>query len=123
MELKRSFKALGISLVLAMMLNTGCQSDKVLPPVIDEEISYANDMQPFFDANCADCHNGTGIPLNLLADVSYDALIDGDYIDTNDASASFLYVKMAPGQSMESYASDAERAMTLAWIEQGAKNN
>lgn len=123
MELKRSFKALGISLVLAMMLNTGCQSDKVLPPVIEGDVSYASDMQPYFDASCTGCHNGTGIPLNLLPDVSYDEIISNEMVDTNDASASVLYVKIMPGGSMEAYADEVQRAMTLKWIEQGALNN
>lgn len=123
MELRNKLRFLGIGLVLLTTLNTGCYYDKVLPPKVETEVSYANDMQAFFDASCTDCHNGTGVPLNLLPDVSYDAIISGGYVNTDDASASNLYVKILPGASMETYASDAERAMTLAWIEQGANNN
>ncbi len=123
MELKRAFKALGTCLIIAMLFTTACQSDKVYPPQIEGDVSYANDMQPFFNAMCTECHNGTGIPLNLLADVSYDALFTGNYVDTTDASASVLYVKIVAPNSMESYASDVQRSMTLKWIEQGAKNN
>jgi len=123
MELRNKLRFLGIGLVLLTTLNTGCYYDKVLPPKVETEVSYANDMQPFFDASCTGCHNGTGVPLNLLPDVSYDAIISGGYVNTDDASASNLYVKILPGASMETYASDAERAMTLAWIEQGANNN
>ncbi len=123
MELRNKLRFLGIGLVLLTTLNTGCYYDKVLPPKVETEVSYANDMQTFFDASCTGCHNGTGVPLNLLPDVSYDAIISGGYVNTDDASASNLYVKILPGASMETYASDAERAMTLAWIEQGANNN
>jgi len=123
MELKNKIRFLGIGLVLLTTLNTGCYYDKVLPPKVEQEVSYANDMQPFFDAMCTGCHDGTAAPLNLLPDVSYDAIISGGYVNTDDASASIFYVKIIPGGSMESYASEAERALTLAWIEQGAKNN
>ena len=96
MELRNKLRFLGIGLVLLTTLNTGCYYDKVLPPKVETEVSYANDMQPFFDASCTGCHNGTGVPLNLLPDVSYDAIISGGYVNTDDASASNLYVKILP---------------------------
>lgn len=125
MELRNRIKTIGLSLILLMTLNTGCYYDTVpLPPEPEGDISYSNDIQSYFDISCVSCHqNGTGIPLDLEASVSYDNLIDGDYINTNDPSSSFLYVKIAAGGSMESFASDNERAMTLKWIEQGALNN
>ena len=125
MEVKNTFRFLGLGLILLMTLNTGCYYNKTpLPPEPEGDISYAQQMQPFFDANCIACHTaGTGIPLDLEASVSYDNLINGNYINTDDPSASVLYVKIAPGQSMEQYATDNDRAVTLKWIEQGALNN
>jgi hypothetical protein len=107
-----------------MALNSGCYYDKVYTPEPEGDISYSKDIQPFFDGSCVGCHSaGTGIPLNLETTVSYDNLINGGYISTGDPSSSVLYVKIAPGGSMETYATDNERALTLKWIEQGAKNN
>ncbi len=122
MELRNKLRFLGIGLVLLTTLNTGCYYDKVLPPKVETEVSYANDMQTFFDASCTGCHNGTGVPLNLLPDVSYDAIISGGYVNLDEPSLSVLYIRINEG-NMKDFASDAERAMTLAWIEQGANNN
>lgn len=119
-----ALKILGFIMVSMLVLNTGCYYDTILPPVVDQEVSYSNDMQPFFNAKCVACHTaGSGVPLALDEGDSYDNLINGGYINTDDPSASSLYVKITPGQSMEQYATDTERALTLAWIEQGALNN
>lgn len=119
-----TLKILGFVMISMTVLNTGCYYDEILPPVVEGEVSYANDMQPFFDTKCVACHvTGSSVPLALDAGVSYDNIIDGGYVNVEDPSASVLYVKMLPGQSMEQYATDTERAMTLAWIEQGALNN
>ena len=95
MEVKNTFKFLGLSLILLMTLNTGCYYNKTpLPPEPEGDISYSQQIQPFFDTKCVACHvAGTGIPLDLEASVSYNNLFTGNYIDTTDASASVLYVK------------------------------
>jgi len=120
-------RILGLLLILSMTLNSGCYYEKTPlapPPDPDVEISYSNDIQAYFDISCVGCHTtGTGIPLNLEPEVSYNNLINGGFIDTTDASSSILYVKIAPGGSMEVYATDQDRQNTLLWIEQGAKNN
>jgi hypothetical protein len=86
--------------------------------------SYSEDIQPFFDAKCIACHNGTGIPLDLTSPDSYFNLIDDpNYIDIDNPENSELYTKIIPGGSMEQYANSAERLLTLYWIEQGAKDN
>lgn len=120
----KKYSYLGFTIVVLLLISTGCKYDTVLPPVVEEEVSYSTDMQSFFDSKCIECHKpDTGIPLNLEADVSYENLISGAYVNTEDPSASTLYIKLSPGQSMEQYANDSERAMTFAWIEQGALNN
>ena len=111
--------------VFIMTFLTSCEKTYLVPedhPVLDD-VSYSTDMQPFFDAKCISCHNGGGIPLNLDASVSYDALISGNYIDNNNPADSKLYTKIIQGGSMESYATPSERALTLKWIEEGALNN
>jgi hypothetical protein len=107
-------------------LTTGCYYNKTpLPPAPTGEISYSQDIQPIFNDNCTSaCHeSGTGVPLNLEPNASYDNLINDGYINLDEPSESFLYIKITPGQSMDLYASDNERLVILTWIEQGALNN
>lgn len=89
-------------------------------PSVDT-VSYSLDMQPYFDANCVNCHNG-GIVLNLSPGLSYDALNNGGYINLATPASSNLYVKINVG-SMKQYSTPDYTAMTLKWIEEGAKNN
>jgi hypothetical protein len=123
MKTNKLTTALKLSMFLLILFTSGCYYDEVYVAPPEGEISYSTDMQPFFDAKCTSCHNGTGAPLNLNADVSYDALISGGYINTTDPAGSSLYTKIDAGGSMEAYASDNERGITLKWIEQGANNN
>ncbi len=123
MKSYRGIKTLATCLISCLVFTTGCFYDKVLPEQPEGEISYSQDMQPFFDASCLDCHKSGAVPPNLEASVSYGELIFGDYIDTTDPEKSLLYTKIDIGGTMEQYATDLERAMTLKWIEQGAKNN
>ena len=87
-----------------------------------DTVFYSTDIQPFFDASCVGCHPSSWAP-DLTPGLSYDALINGGYIDTANAISSKLYVKIAPGGSMESYSTTANTKMTLEWINQGALNN
>jgi mono/diheme cytochrome c family protein len=89
-------------------------------------VSYADDIQPFFDAQCTSCHKGTGIPLDLLPGVSYNNLLTGGtppYVDISNPTLSLLYTKIAPGGSMAAYSNTQNTAMTLQWIEEGALDN
>ncbi len=110
-------------LLLYLAGTTGCFYDQVYVAPPERDVSYSTDIQPYFDNKCLSCHNGTGIPLNLEATVSYNELINGDYINTADPAGSKLYLKIAPGGSMEQYSTPSETALVLLWIEQGANNN
>ena len=125
MQVKNRFTFLGLCLILMTSLNTGCYYNKTpLPPEPEGDISYSQQIQPIWNDNCVACHKaGTGVPLDLEEAVSYDNIIDGDYVNLDDPSASVLYVKIVPGQSMAQYANDNQRALVLKWIEQGALNN
>ena len=120
---KRISFLLFIELFSGLSLMTSCEKDYYVSFPIPEDISYADDMQPYFDAKCVNCHNGGGIPLNLSSDVSYDNLITGGYVDLANPANSSIYTKVAPGGSMAPYASPENAEMTLKWIEQGALNN
>ena len=124
-------RILVLGLVSFMVFMSSCEKERFAPaPYVDpndttitppDSISYSADMQPFWDAACINCHGGTIAP-NLSTGVSYDAIINGGYIDATPAS-SLLYTKIAPGGSMEQYSTSANTSMTLQWIEEGALNN
>ncbi len=116
---------IGVTCLFIMALATSCHYDEVLPREIEipvEPISYSLNIQPFFDAKCVSCHAGS-VPPDLSASVSYNELISGNYIDTANPENSSLYESIDNGGSMEIYATAEERAILLAWIEQGAMNN
>jgi mono/diheme cytochrome c family protein len=82
-------------------------------------ISYSAQMQPFFDAKCVSCHGGNNP--NLESPGSYDNIINGGHVNTTDPPNSSLYTVLFG--FMGSSVTDGEKAMVLAWIEQGAMDN
>ncbi len=123
--MKKILSALTIfGLVFTMTFLSSCEKAYLVPEEqVIENVSFSSEVQPFFDAKCIECHNGSGIPLNLTSPGSYDAIISGDYVDTENPADSKLYLKIMPGESMSDYASPSERELTLAWITEGANNN
>jgi len=110
--------------VAAMLVATSCTKEYLQtppPPDPNTPVSFSADMQPFFDARCVSCH-GSVAP-NLAANVSYNNLIQGGFINLATPENSLLYTKINVGGTMEAYANSAERQMTLLWIKQGALNN
>ena len=107
--------------VMAVFMTTSCEKEYYVPFPTPDVVSYTQDIQPFFNAKCTSCHGNTAP--NLESPDSYDNLINGGYINLSDPASSLLYTKIDIGGSMESYATQEERAMTLKWISQGAENN
>jgi hypothetical protein len=104
---------------------TSCYYEDVVAIEVEipvDEISYAADIQPFFDVKCNACHAGSFAP-NLSEPVSYNEIINNNWVIVDDPASSPLYLSIIPGGSMEQYATPNERALLLAWIEQGAMNN
>ena len=86
-------------------------------------VSYSNDLQQIFTANCITCHNGSQLP-NLTAGLSYISLLNtANLIDTINPSNSRLYQNINFGGSMASYAPIGFADEVLSWIQEGAKNN
>ncbi|MDA0195579.1 MAG: hypothetical protein O2887_19045 [Bacteroidetes bacterium] len=114
--------AFNLAMAAVLMCVSSCYYEDVAPvevvvPV--DPINYELEIQPFFDAKCIACHGGSISP-NLSASVSYDELISGNWINTTASESSPLYMSINIGGNMEAYATPAERAIILAWIEQGA---
>jgi hypothetical protein len=98
-------------------------------PEITTEVSFSKDLNPLLTKNCATsgCHSGSVNP-NLRADLAYNSLIAGGYVDTKlpENSTVYLYMtgKRTPAMPLGAPTNpDNINAYMLAWIKQGAKNN
>lgn len=77
------------------------------------EVSFTGDLSPVFK-QCSGCHNGSVAP-----ELTYQSIINAGYINKNNPQESTLYTEC--DHSMEVTAK--EKALILAWIEQGANDN
>ena len=125
MKVEIRTKLWGLGMILLLALNTSCYYNKTpLPPEPTGDISYSVDIQPIWNDNCVTCHqSGTGVPLDLEESVSYNNLINGNYVNLDEPELSIIYTKIDIGGSMAQYATDNNRPVILKWIEQGALNN
>lgn len=107
--------------IVVVIYIVSCEKVTLEPETdIPNNISYIQDIQPIFTANCIKCHNGSRSP-DLRIDHSYDALTKGGYVDKAEPEKSLLYTTLTG--SHNSRASSNEKLMILGWIQQGAKNN
>ena len=97
-----------------------CEKYIIPTPEIPEGISYSAQIQPIFDNKCVSCHNGDLDP-DLRPEESYDALIDGGYVDTDNPESSELYTTLRGNHN--SRATEEEKLTILQWITEGALNN
>jgi len=112
------------------LLLTGCEKDYSTSEVviIDSPVSFATDIQPIFNTDCAipTCHVGGGPPPDLEAGNAYDALTGLGYVDTTNAEESLLYKRIISTSSPmppSGKLSAQEIGLVLAWIKQGAQQN
>lgn len=125
---KRFLKLLFLSGSLLFLL-TACEYDYIVPtppvapPPADDTISFAQDVQPFFNAKCVSCHAGSVAP-NLISGQSYSACVPA-YVTAGNPETSELYTVCKIGGSMTTYATitPAELDLLYRWIYAGAKND
>jgi len=91
------------------------------PPPAGDTISYAQDIQPIFNASCNTCH--ASIAPVLTPATSYSNLMTGGYVVAESPSTSDLYNVCKPGGSMSSYCSAKQLDLIYRWIYAGAKND
>jgi len=105
-----------------------CYQDVIIPPVATEAppqfVSYSGDLQPLWDANCAlsGCHVRGGQLPYLEADISYDQLVGGGYVNTVKPEESRLWIALN-GVMMSHLPSASDRQKVFDWIRNGAPNN
>jgi hypothetical protein len=117
-----------IFLLVFLLGGGGCKKSAVTPPAqpLPAVVSFNRDIQSFFDASCATsgCHVGSSPAsgLNLAPPSAYSNLFLKHEIDTLNPTSSNLYIFMnsnMPPSGKNPY----DLALTLKWIQQGAKNN
>lgn len=113
-------------IILLLLFTTGCYYDQVYvapPPPIEEDISFAVDVEPiFYTGNkCTACHPSTR-GLDLSQGKAYASINDGR-VDLANPNQSLIYTKPEPGGSHPQTYSIDEAAVVLKWIEDGAPNN
>jgi cytochrome c551/c552 len=121
--MKKIVKLMSKAAVLMLMLSlTGCYYDDLQVaeiPVIEEDVSFATDIQTIFNANdCMRCHDASRDP-DLTVGLAYAALVPA-YAIPNDSEGSQLLATLVDGHRS---VSTNDIALIKAWIEQGAQNN
>lgn len=131
-----SKKIIGIGLVsvvaLMLTMNSCSKTTTVLldnSVAVTGTVSLSKDIQPILTKNCAisGCHSGTVSP-NLSGATSYNALKNGNYINTGSPATSEVYLWLTGKRSIAMPAGAQNNpsninALMLAWIKQGATNN
>jgi hypothetical protein len=123
--------SLSVIATLLILMWSACYYDEVVPgaSIADVgQISFTTDIIPIFNASCnmSGCHNTGGQAPDLSASNAFNALTNGGYINTSNASASELYKWMNNEESLSMPLSGPNatyNAKVLAWIEQGGSNN
>lgn len=112
-------------LAVSVMVGVLCSCEQYIieGPDVPTDVSFSDDIQPIFNAggaNCVQCHNGGRDP-DLSEGNSYDALIDGGYVDTDNPEESGIYTIFSGSHA--SRATLEEQAFILGWVYEGAENN
>lgn len=111
--------------LFGIMFLASCEYETIKPETtpVPTVISYSTDIQPIWNKTCTGCH-GQGLTApDLSAGASYNSLINGGLVDTQNPQASIIYTVMASGGSMSAYTNASDANLVLEWIKQGAKNN
>jgi hypothetical protein len=107
-----------------------CYYDELYIPEIpeipeDQIVSFKDDIQPIFTANCIACHNATVANPDLREGNAYNAIVP-EYVIEGDAENSEFYQKL-PGINHPIETGSPldvdEIALIKGWIDQGAENN
>lgn len=105
---------------------SACEYDWVEPAVVTlpEKVSFASDIIPVFNKSCnmSGCHAQGATAPDLSAANAWNDLNQQGLINTETPAQSQLYTTLTTG-SMKKFSSDANNALILKWIEQGALNN
>ena len=124
--MKRLLIYTGLLFFLSFGLSS-CYKDVILPSVSvtkpPQFVSFSNDLQPIFSANCAvsGCHVAGSQTPYLSPDLSYQQLLGG-FVNKIVPTQSELYIQI--NGNMQVHIPNAEdRQKIYDWIRNGAPNN
>ncbi len=135
MKLQLTLPILAVAaLALSALLPSGCTNNSgllqpPLPPIdTTVKVSFSMEVVPIFNESCnsGTCHSAGGIAPDLTAANAYDALWDGNYIDTIAPEQSELLQWMLGNRRLPMPLSGPNATYNetvLNWIAQGAQNN
>ena len=117
--------------VLGLITFAGCYKDVTSPGqdpnAPPQDVSFSGDLQPIFSKNCTTtgCHDATPAHKpSLVPDKSYNALVEGGYVNTVVPHNSIIYGEVKSGAMPPTGAvKQAEMQMILDWIRNGAPEN
>jgi hypothetical protein len=122
-----------VALLLCVVIFTQCYDDQYEPtPVIInpvDTISYKTDISPLFVSGCAQsiCHGVGASAPDLTSANSYNSLVNGGFLNTDDPVKSELYLWLIGdgGRAIMPPSGRNEKLieLTLGWMSQGALNN
>ena len=121
--MKRIFLLFLSGMTALILILSACEK-VVFPPedtTVPDVISYASDIQPIWDSRCVSCHTSRDPVLSI--GVSYDALIDGNYINTADPASSVLMTTLYGSHDSRGGTTLSEKNLIQGWITQGALDN
>ena len=94
-----------------------CTDDPPPPPVTT--VSYASDVQPYFNAECTACHSGAN-PTKNVDLASYAGVMGSSVVVPGNADASLLVQMLEDGHRNQI---QADIDMIRTWITEGAQDN
>jgi hypothetical protein len=127
--MKRLLLYTGLMFAIGIGLS-GCYKDVIKPDLpIDpnappKQVSFNNELKPLFAASCtgAGCHVSGSHKPYLTADVSYQQIVGGGFVNLALPKQSILY-KQIYGEMGEYIPSAANKQKVYDWIRNGAPNN
>ena len=127
--MKRLLIFTGLILTMGFYL-TSCYKDVILPEVavdpdgLPQAVSFKADLAPLFNTKCAlsGCHVSGAHKPYMNADISYQQIVNGGFVNTNIPKESTIY-KMINGEMREYIPSASDRQRVYDWIRNGAPNN
>lgn len=146
LDLNRNRGISACLLCLLVVFIAGCPGEVNLPSdPVGRAVSFADDIQPIFNAKCISCHSEgsfagiVGIDMRLAEGQAYDSIVNQPssqntsftLIEPGDADSSLLFLKVSSndppvgstmpliGQTL----SPDELALLRDWIDQGALDN
>ena len=93
------------------------------PPPPPPAVSYAADLQPYFNSNCTGCHEGSNPPKGVNLTSYQQVMVGGDggaIVIPTDPDGSVLVQQLEDGHRNQSA---GDIATIRTWIQEGAKNN